>query len=280
MSEPLYFAGLDLGSAFTKAVVIAEDGIVRGTSIVRTGISFETNAEQAFAGALSLAQLPRESIRAVGSTGVGRRNCTFASVVKPEIGCFAKGVYFHHRDRCVVVDIGGQDNKVIRVSQTGAQESFKMNRKCAAGTGAFLEEISFKLNVPLEEMNERARRSPRIVSIGSYCTVFSATEIIHRIREGNDIDAIFRGVYESVVKRVLEMDSIADTVVLAGGAVATNSVLVDLFREKLEATVVVPPSPQTLGALGAALYAREANTSEAAPGGGGAAGNRVATAPR
>lgn len=265
MSE--YFAGIDLGSAFTKAVVITGEGAIAGTHIERTGLSFETNAQKVFDGALAAAGVTKDQLKAVAATGVGRRNCAFASFVKPEIGCFAKGVYFHQRGHCVVVDIGGQDNKVIRVSQSGQQEYFKMNRKCAAGTGAFLEEISFKLNVPQKEMNERASRATKIVSIGSYCTVFSATEIIHHIREGKDIDAIFRGVYESVVKRVLEMDPISDTVVLAGGAIATNSVLVDLFREKLKVEVIVPPSPQTLGALGAALYAREgsATTEDAEP---------------
>lgn len=257
-----FFAGIDLGSAFTKAVVITDDGKILGTHLERTGLSFETNAQLVFDGALAKAGLGQAQVKAVGATGVGRRNCTFATLVKPEIGCFAKGVYFHHRAHCVVVDIGGQDNKVIRVSQSGQQEYFKMNRKCAAGTGAFLEEISFKLNVPQKEMNERASRATKVVSIGSYCTVFSATEIIHHIREGKDIDAIFRGVYESVVKRVLEMDPIADTVVLAGGAIANNSVLVDLFREKLKVEVVVPPSPQTLGALGAALYARDGSASD------------------
>ena len=257
-----YFAGLDLGSAFTKAVVITEDGTVAGTHIERTGLSFETNAEKVFEGALAQAGITRDQLGSVGATGVGRKNCSFAKVVKPEIGCFAKGVFFHHRGHCVVVDIGGQDNKVIHVSQSGQQEYFKMNRKCAAGTGAFLEEISFKLNVPQKEMNERASRATRVVSIGSYCTVFSATEIIHHIREGKEIDEIFRGVYESVVKRVLEMDPIADTVVLAGGAIANNSVLVELFREKLKVQVIVPPSPQTLGALGAALYARDGAASD------------------
>lgn len=262
MADATHFAGIDLGSAFTKAVVIAEDGTVVGRHVERTGISFETNADKVFDGALKEAGLSRERVKAVGATGVGRRNCAFATVVKPEIGCFAKGVFFHQRGLCVVIDIGGQDNKIIRVTAQGQQDFFKMNRKCAAGTGAFLEEISFKLAVPQLEMNARASRATKTVSIGSYCTVFSATEIIHHIREGHDVDAIFRGVYESVVKRVLEMAPITDTAVLAGGAIATNPVLVELFREKLKVPVVVPPSPQTLGALGAALYARDGAVSD------------------
>lgn len=262
MSGAPRYAGVDLGSAFTKAVVVDEFGKVLGHHVVRTGLSFEANAERAFSGALEQAGVARERVVGVGATGVGRRTCAFATVVKPEIGCFAKGVYHHQRGRCVVVDIGGQDNKVIHVSATGLQDSFKMNRKCAAGTGAFLEEIAFKLDVPHTEMNERAARATKTVTIGSYCTVFSATEIIHRLREGADVDGLFRGVYESVVKRVLEMAPITDTAVLAGGAVASNPVLVDLFREKLTVPVVVPPSPQTLGALGAALWARDGGASD------------------
>ena len=130
-----FFAGIDLGSAFTKAVVITDDGKILGTHLERTGLSFETNAQLVFDGALAKAGLGQAQVKAVGATGVGRRNCTFATLVKPEIGCFAKGVYFHHRAHCVVVDIGGQDNKVIRVSQSGQWRYLPASHSRQAASG-------------------------------------------------------------------------------------------------------------------------------------------------
>jgi predicted CoA-substrate-specific enzyme activase len=191
-------------------------------------------------------------------TGVGRRACTFADVVKPEIICFARGVYTQAKKGCTIVDIGGQDNKVVLINDAGKQLNFKMNRKCAAGTGAFLEEISHRLNTTSAEMNQRASSVTAVVNIGSYCTVFSVTEIIHHIREGKNINEIFRGVYESVVKRILEMDPLDGDVILCGGAIAANPVLGDLFIEKLGDRVTIAPHAQTLGAFGAALYAADA----------------------
>ena len=152
----------------------------------------------------------------------------------------------------------------MRVADGGRQLDFKMNRKCAAGTGAFLEEIARRLDVAPEAISEMARRAPKAVEIGSYCTVFTCTEIIHHIREGASPEGILRGCYESVVKRILEMDPLEGEVALSGGVIATHPVIADILAEKLGRAPFVPPQAQFVGALGAALMSREGHEAHAA----------------
>ncbi len=132
-----------------------------------------------------------------------------------------------------------------------------MNRKCAAGTGAFLEEMAMRLDLPLEEMNALALQTKETVELGSFCTVFTATEILEKIRAGHKVPSIVRGIYHSIAKRVLEMDTVTDTPVLSGGVIAHNPILVEIFSEKIGCEVFLPPEPQLMGALGAALHARD-----------------------
>jgi len=132
-----------------------------------------------------------------------------------------------------------------------------MNRKCAAGTGTFIEEIAARIGIPLEQMDGMARKAEKRVKIGSYCTVFAYTEILSLIRTGVSPEELVRGVFESVVDRVMEMVPLADLVMLCGGVVAHNPVVVDIFKARVSGEVIVPPYPQLTGAYGAALIARE-----------------------
>jgi predicted CoA-substrate-specific enzyme activase len=156
-----------------------------------------------------------------------------------------------------VIDIGGQDNKVIKLDENGRRINFKMNRKCAAGTGAFLEEMSARLDIPLEEMDGLARKSENMVELGSYCTVFSGTEVLEKIRQGKKVPDIVKGLFFSVIKRILEMDSLTGRVVMTGGVVANNMFLVNMVEEIIKHDVLVPEYPQLTGAVGAALFAME-----------------------
>jgi len=156
-----------------------------------------------------------------------------------------------------IIDIGGQDNKVIRLDEQGRRINFKMNRKCAAGTGAFLEEMALRLNIPLEEMDGLARQSQEAIELGSFCTVFTATEVLEKIRQGKKVPDIVKGLFKSVVKRVLEMDLMSGQVVLTGGVVAFNPYLQTMMEAQIQQPVQVPPTPQLTGALGAALFSLE-----------------------
>jgi predicted CoA-substrate-specific enzyme activase len=160
-----------------------------------------------------------------------------------------------------IIDIGGQDNKIIRVADDGGRIDFKMNRKCAAGTGAFLEEIARRIEVPLGEMEGLARQSTELIELGSFCTVFTATEILALVRRGAAVTDIVKGAFRAVAKRVIEMAPLDGALVATGGVVAHNPIVVELLTEMTGVPVETPPDPQFSGALGAALFARDESES-------------------
>ena len=174
-----------------------------------------------------------------------------------EIACHAKAAYSHFRRPMTVVDIGAQDSKMIHLDGQGRRIDFKMNRKCAAGTGSFLDEIALRLDLPIAELNGLAERSTKEVKLGSFCTVFTATEILEKIRAGERVEDIVKGAFRSVVKRIREMGTIEGALVMTGGVVAHNPLLKTLAEEAFQTEALVPPDPQHIGAFGAALFALE-----------------------
>jgi len=251
------FCGIDIGASTAKLVLIGEDGEVVARAIRRSGVDYAAAAEANLAEALAVARLKREWISRTVSTGYGRGNVSWADDRATEIACHGKGAFACFRRRMTVVDIGAQDNKVIHLDEAGRRTSFKMNRKCAAGTGAFLEEIALRLDLPVSSLNALAERSTKEVALGSFCTVFTATEILEKIRSGERIEDIVKGAFRSVVKRIFEMDAVDGALVMTGGVVEHNPFLVRLVEESFGRPVLVPPAPQHVGALGAALLARE-----------------------
>ena len=259
--NPIY-VGADVGSSRTKVAVLDSGKNLIGYAIKKSGIDFTATAQDCLEISLSMAAADRNDIAGAISTGYGRKNVTYAGETKTEIGCHASGCYFYFPQEITVIDIGGQDNKIIKLDKAGRRTSFKMNRKCAAGTGAFLEEMSARLDIPLEEMDGLASRSENMVKLGSFCTVFSATEVLENIRNGKKIDDIVKGVFYSVIRRVLEMDSMTENVVMTGGVVAHNPYLVKMAAELIGRKPLVPEHPQLTGAIGAALYAMKTNKAQ------------------
>jgi len=258
MSLKKIYVGADVGSSRTKVAVLDSGKNLIGYAIKKSGIDFTATAQNCLENSLSMAGAGRNDIAGAISTGYGRKNVTYAGATKTEIGCHASGCFLYFPQEITVIDIGGQDNKIIKLDKTGRRTSFKMNRKCAAGTGAFLEEMSARLDIPLEEMDGLASRSENMVKLGSFCTVFSATEVLENIRHGKKIDDIVKGVFFSVIRRVLEMDSMTENVVMTGGVVAHNPYLVKMAAELIGRKPLVPEHPQLTGAIGAALYAMSA----------------------
>lgn len=252
--------GVDVGSCTTKAVLVDDGPKIIGSHVLYSGTDFEAASQEAWQEALRLAGIRAEDVHSVVSTGYGRKSVPFASGMLTEISCHARGCLHFFPGPITVVDIGGQDNKIIKMNRKGQRVSFKMNRKCAAGTGAFLEEMALRLRLPLSDLDGLARSADGEVPLGSYCTVFSATEVLEKIKAGHPVDRIVRGVFHSVVKRVLEMDTLSDTVVLTGGVIEHNPFLADLIREHTDCPIRIPPHPQITGALGAALYALDTET--------------------
>ncbi len=246
-----------MGAATTKAVVIDGSRAVRAQHIQRSGVDYAAGSKETYEKALHQGGLSAGQVRGIVSTGYGRHNVPFTQESKTEIGCHMKGCFQHYPHAATIVDIGGQDCKVIHVDDDGRRSGFKMNRKCAAGTGAFLEEVALRLGLDVSELDPLARRATKQVRIGAYCTVFTSTEILALIRKGEKVEDIARGVLDSVVQRMLEMDPMSGTVMITGGVIQHNPILADILRERLSGDVIVPPHPQLMGAFGAALYALE-----------------------
>ncbi len=256
MAEPL-FAGVDVGASATKLALIDGAGRLAGKAVLPSGMDFARAAERALEAALAEAGAGADDVEVAIASGYGRKNVGFARGTRTEIACHARGAHFHFPEAMTIIDIGGQDNKVIKIDAAGNRLDFRMNRKCAAGTGAFLEEIAKRLGVGIEEMEGLARRSTEHVEIGSFCTVFAATEILALARRGTRAEDIAKGAFRSVVKRIVEMDPFAGAVVATGGVVAHNPIVVELLSEIVGHEVRTPPLPQFSGAFGAALYAVE-----------------------
>jgi len=252
--KPIY-VGADVGSSRTKVAVMDSGKQLLGYAIKKSGIDFTATVQECLQRSLKMAGAKAADVVNAVSTGYGRKNVPFATGTKTEIGCHGSGCYLYFPKTITIIDIGGQDNKVIKLDEKGRRTSFKMNRKCAAGTGAFLEEMSARLDVPLEEMDGLAARSKNMVKLGSFCTVFSATEVLENIRHGKKIEDIVKGVFFSVIRRVVEMDSMTENVVMTGGVVAHNPFLIKMAEEMTGHKILVPEHPQLTGAIGAALYA-------------------------
>ena len=248
------YAGIDVGSCNTKAVVINKKGEIIGFHVCRSGIDYRMAAKEALKKAIG--GIIINGIKIV-STGYGRHNVDFASDTKTEIACHAKGGFTYLPKELTIIDIGGQDNKIIKIDNKGRRIDFKLNRKCAAGTGAFIEEIAHRMNIPLDMLDSMARRAKKKFKIGSYCTVFASTEILSHIRAGVSVEELVRGVFESVIDRIMEMAPIEGTVLICGGVVEYFPVIAELLKERINGEVIVPPRPQLTGAYGAALFARE-----------------------
>ena len=252
-----YFCGIDIGAATAKLVIIDENGQTVARSLAHSGVDYSRTAEQNLAEALAEAGMNREDIRCSFSTGYGRDNVQWTDGKMTEIACHGRGAWYHFRKKITVIDIGAQDSKVIHLDDEGRRTNFKMNRKCAAGTGAFLEEIALRLALPVSDLNGLAERSSKEVTLGSFCTVFAATEILAKIRAGERVEDIVKGAFRSVVNRILEMDTVDSSLVMTGGVVAHNPFLATLLGESFGQKVLVPPDPQHIGAFGAALFAME-----------------------
>lgn len=252
-----FFAGIDVGSTTTKAVIVDAGGTLRAAAVSRSGADFERAAIRTLEEALAVARIPRGRIGRIVSTGYGRRNVPFADDRRTEIACHARGAFEQARRAVTIVDVGGQDSKMIVLDDTGARLHFRMNRKCAAGTGAFLEEMARRLDVPIEELDALARRSTKKVSLGSFCTVFAATEVLAKIRAGEKPEDLAHAALRSVARQATEGENVVGPVIATGGVAEHLPLFARILADELRATVEVPAHAQACGAYGAALVARD-----------------------
>lgn len=252
-------AGVDIGSLTAKSVILDETGKLLTFSIVHQGLVNEEAALRSLDQALDKAGLRREDLGYIVTTGYGRTLVSFGDRNVTEISCHAYGAHYLNPEVRTVIDIGGQDSKVIAIDGGGRVVSFNMNDKCAAGTGRFLEVMCRALGVALEDMGELSLKSQNPAHVSSLCTVFAESEIISLAAQGYPKVDIIAGIHEAIGRRIfslLKSVSIRPRVMMSGG-VAKNKGVVKVLERLLGTEIFIPPEPQIVGALGAALFALE-----------------------
>lgn len=253
-----YFAGIDIGSLTTEVVILDSNVDVLSYSINLTGADCNEAVDQALGQALSRAGLSRDQLSFIVATGYGRVTIPFSDKKITEISCHGTSAHHLFPDTETVIDIGGQDSKVIRIDKEGKVLDFTMNDKCAAGTGRFLEVMAGAFRVSLEDFGQLSLKAEREISISSVCTVFAESEVISLIAQNQAREDIIRGLHSSVVNRIWNMVQtvgVHGAVTMSGG-VAKNRGVVVLMEEKLEKPIHIHTEPQIMGALGAALLAK------------------------
>jgi len=247
--------GVDAGSTTTKLVAVGADGAMLGWRIEQAQPQVEAQVARLLDDLCGELGAPT-AVRTV-ATGYGRKLITRATRSVTEISCHARGVFACLGHPGTLVDIGGQDSKVIRIGANGRAVDFSMNDKCAAGTGRFLENTGARLGIAIEEFGNRALATREEEAISSTCTVFAESEIISLIARGAHLDAIVRGLHRSMINRIVSMIhhvGLAAPLMLSGG-VARNPAFRTLLADATGEPVRVPEHPQLMGAYGAALLA-------------------------
>ena len=251
-------AGIDIGSVSTEMVILKE-GEKAGSVVIDTGSNSKNAAERACAQALEEAGLHRESIDFIVTTGYGRKSSEVGDRSVTELTCHARGAWQIDSRVRMVIDIGGQDSKVIKVGENGKSVDFVMNDKCAAGTGRFLEIIAKALELQISDLGELALRTEESITISSMCAVFAESEVVSLIAEGHPKELIIAGVLDSIANRVGGMAhrvGLTEPAMLTGG-VAKNAGMVRALEKNLGLELIVPDEPQIVGAYGAGLIAMD-----------------------
>jgi predicted CoA-substrate-specific enzyme activase len=252
-------AGVDAGSRAIKIVLIdSETQEVAASGAADQGIrQAELAAELLESVAAEAGETP-ESLGKIVATGYGRNLIQFADKTVTEITCHARGARRLFPDVRTIVEIGGQDSKIIRLDSGGIVQDFAMNDRCAAGTGRFLEVVAERLETGLDDLGEISERSSNPAPISSMCVVFAETEIVGLLASGQLPEDIVAGVQDSIVSRVTAMAGrLMDPPVVFTGGVARLSGMRKSLEERLGRPVLIPPDPRMTGALGAAIIASE-----------------------
>jgi len=253
------FAGIDIGSVAAKFLIMAEDGKVLSYVVTNTVPNIESMAKKIQTRALKEARLQEKDISYMVSTGYGRNTVSFAQEDRTEILCHATGVHSLFPSVRTIIDIGGQDSKVIRINDQGSVINFSMNTRCAAGTGRFTEVMSRALGIELDRWGKVVASARRKTKISNICTVFAESEVISKMMQRVPVNEILAGVCDSIVTRLVETAQRAggwEPDIAFTGGVANNFGIKQVLEEKLGQKLVVPEIPQSTGALGAAHLAK------------------------
>lgn len=252
----IYTLGIDIGSTASKCIMMADGKEIIAKSLVSVGAG-TSGPQRAISQVLESAGKAREDMAYILATGYGRNSMLdVADHQMSELSCHARGAAFLFPEVHTVIDIGGQDVKVLQI-ENGVMTNFVMNDKCAAGTGRFLDVMARVLEVKVEDLGNLGAQSTKNVAISSTCTVFAESEVISQLSQDTDKRDIINGIHHSVASRVAGLAhrvGVREQVVMTGG-VAQNSGVVKALEEELGHTIHTSPLTQYNGALGAALFA-------------------------
>ncbi len=254
-----YYAGIDSGSTSTDVVILNRDREMVAGIILPTGAGASVGAERALEQALEQAGLQQTDLDAVVTTGYGRTAIQAGDRSITEITCHARGAHFLSPEVRTVIDIGGQDSKVIRLDEDGNVTNFVMNDKCAAGTGRFLEMMARTLEMTMDEISRAGLHYQEDITISSMCTVFAESEVVSLIARNKAPDDIVHGLNKAVAAKtaaLVRRVGGTETYMMTGG-VAQNAGLVRTLEERLGTKLMISDRAQLCGALGAALFAME-----------------------
>ncbi len=253
-------AGIDIGSITTEALLFDNDKGIVGYTIMQTGADSKKSAEMALEKVLAYPGKSVSDVSYIVSTGCGRKRAALARESITEITCIAKGVNHLFPEARTIIDIGGQDTKVIRVDDKGRVIEFEMNDKCAAGTGRFIEVMAKALNVELDKIGEISLRHRKELAISSTCTVFAESEVVSLVSEGEELEDILYGIHKAIADRTMgllnRLGGRKSEVIMAGG-VAKNIGVVKALEKVVGSPIKIHVEPQIVGALGAAMLSLE-----------------------
>ena len=253
-----YFLGIDAGSTASKCVIVDSEGEIAGFGLERSGAGTQ-GPMLAIQAALDKAGITKDDIERSCSTGYGRNIIEGADLRMSELSCHARGAAVLFPGAHTIVDIGGQDAKVLRVDGAGRLENFVMNDKCAAGTGRFLDVMASVFGCQVGDLAQYDKQAQKISSISSTCTVFAESEVISKLASGETIPDVVAGIHASVAERpygLMRRAGVQPAVAMTGG-VALNDGLRARLEERVGQPIMTSPLAQLNGALGAAHFARE-----------------------
>jgi predicted CoA-substrate-specific enzyme activase len=256
----IYTAGIDVGSTYTKAVIMREDDQIAGRGLINTGFKLVEATLRALQLALDQAGLKQDDLAYIATTGYGRFQVPFRDLNITDLTASARGARFWFPKTQTILDVGGQTMKASRLQEDGRVKSFRLNDKCAAGTGAFLEKTARYMGFSTAEIGPLAATSKEVIAISGVCAVFAESEVINHLSQGSSPADIMYGSIVSLVDRSVQLMKrvqMEPEFTLVGGILRFES-MVKVIREKLGANVNVPEGDlvQFTAALGAALLAR------------------------
>ena len=258
-----YYLGIDAGSSYIKLVLVNKSGNITGKSIIKRGADIGTSCRQSYDDLLSEFKITKDQIAGVIATGYGRKQVGFSNEVITEITALAIGGFAVDNEVRTIIDIGGQDSKVIAIDESGKVVDFAMNQKCSAGTGKFLEVTSASLGVKVDELDALSQKADKVLNLSSTCTVFAETEIISYIAMGEKKENIIKSLHSAISDQVIGLFRQAATAdkgkILFVGGVSLNKAMTRELSTRLKRELLVPQYPQYIGAYGAALCLKRKN---------------------